>query len=79
MPRDLPADDSWIALRQRALGARLQSERIRQGLTQERVYLAAGVDRRTLQAIEGGQSNPTFETLLRLAHVLDIPLADLTG
>lgn len=50
---------------------------MRQNLTQEVVYLAAGLDRRTLQAIEAGHANPTLATLLRLARVLDVPLATL--
>lgn len=77
MPRDLPEDDDWIGAHQRAVGARVQAERLRQNLTQEVVYLAAGLDRRTLQAIEAGHGNPTLATLLRLARVLDVPLATL--
>lgn len=79
MPRDLPEDDDWIRARQQKIGQRIQTQRIRQNLTQETVFLAAGLDRRTLQAIEAGTANPTLVTLLRLTHVLDIPLADLVG
>lgn len=77
MPRDLPHDDDWIRARQQLIGQRIQTERIRQNLIQEAVFLAAGLDRRTLQAIEAGTANPTLHTLLRLAYVLDVPLADL--
>lgn len=77
MLRDLPDDDNWIRARQQAIGERLQAERLRQNLTQEAVYLAADIHRGTLQALEAGRANPTFETLLRLAHVLDVPLSDL--
>ena len=79
MTRDLPEDAAWIAARQQAVGLRLLSERLRQDLTQEAVHLAARVDRRTLQAIEAGTANPTFTTLLRLAHVLDVPVSDLVA
>lgn len=75
--RELPDDDSWITERQQAIGARLRAERLHQNLTQEKVYLAARVDRLTLQAVEAGRGNPTVATLLRIAHVLDVPLADL--
>jgi transcriptional regulator with XRE-family HTH domain len=75
--RDLPEDDDWIRARQQAIGERIQAERLRQNLTQEAVYLAADVHRGTLQALEAGRANPTIETLLRLAHVLDMPLSDL--
>ncbi|MCZ4605010.1 helix-turn-helix transcriptional regulator [Streptomyces sp. Lzd4kr] len=73
----MPDDDDWIRARQQAIGLRLQGERRRQRLTQEAVYLAAGVDRRALQAIETGQGNPTIATLLKIAYVLDVSLADL--
>ncbi|MFI0528562.1 helix-turn-helix domain-containing protein [Streptomyces scabiei] len=77
MPRDLPADDDWIRARQRVVGERIQTERLKQNLTQEALFLAAGVDRGTLQALEAGRANPTIETLLRLAYALDVPLSDL--
>jgi transcriptional regulator with XRE-family HTH domain len=77
--QDLPDDDSWIIERHAAIGNRLQAERLRQNLTQESVFLAAGIDRRTLQAIEAGQGNPTVATLLKIAYVLGIPLTDLIG
>lgn len=57
----------------------MQAERIRQNLTQEALYLAARVDRRTLQALEAGRANPTLSTLSRIAYVLDVPLTDLVG
>ncbi|GAQ61874.1 helix-turn-helix domain-containing protein [Streptomyces scabiei] len=77
MPRDLPADDDWIRDRQRVVGERIQTERLKQNLTQEALFLAAGVDRGTLQALEAGRANPTIETLLRLAYALGVPLSDL--
>lgn len=77
MPRDLPEDDEWIRARQQAIGLHIQSIRLRQNLTQEDVYLAARINRGTLQAIEAGRGNPTLANLLKIAHVLDVPLADL--
>ena len=75
--QDLPEDETWITERQATLGSRIQAERLRQNLTQEAVFLAAGIDRGTLQAIEAGRGNPTYVTLLKIAYVFDIPLADL--
>ncbi|WP_432116641.1 helix-turn-helix domain-containing protein [Streptomyces sp. S1] len=75
--RELPDDDSWIIERFQAIGARLQAERLHQNLTQERVYLAARINRSTLQDIEAGRGNPRFSTLARIAYVLDVPLNDL--
>ncbi|MFD9445526.1 helix-turn-helix transcriptional regulator [Streptomyces sp. NPDC060006] len=59
------------------MGRALQAERIRRNLTQEQVYLAAAVDRVTLQSIEAGRGNPTIVTLLKIAHVLDVPIGRL--
>ncbi len=77
MLRDLPDDDDWFRARQEAIAKRLQTERARQNLTQEAVFLAAGLDRRTFQALEAGRANPTLLTLERIAYVLNVPLADL--
>ncbi|MFJ8140673.1 helix-turn-helix domain-containing protein [Streptomyces sp. NPDC096013] len=79
VPRDLPEDDDWIRARQQEIGQRIRAERLRRNLTQERVFLAAGRDRRTLQAIETGTANPTLVPLLRLPHALGVPLADLVN
>ncbi|MET9957184.1 helix-turn-helix transcriptional regulator [Streptomyces sp. NPDC006339] len=75
--RELPDDDSWIDERLQAIGERLRAARMHQNLTQERVYIAARIDRGTLQAIEAGRANPGFRTLARIAYVLDVPLAEL--
>ncbi|MFI9766400.1 helix-turn-helix domain-containing protein [Streptomyces sp. NPDC052415] len=61
------------------MGERFRAERLHQNLTQEAVYLTAGIDRLTLQNLEAGRGNPTFRVLLRVAHVLDVSLADLVG
>jgi transcriptional regulator with XRE-family HTH domain len=74
--RDLPADDSWIADRRRAVGAAVRAERLRQHLTQDDVWLASGLSRWTVQRVEAGE-DATLSTLLRIAHVLGVPLRDL--
>jgi transcriptional regulator with XRE-family HTH domain len=74
--RDLPDDDEWIAERRRDIGDRVRAQRLRQNLTQDAVYLAAGVSRYTLQRVEAG-AEMRLSTLLRIAHVLDVSLADL--
>ncbi|MFF9285378.1 helix-turn-helix domain-containing protein [Streptomyces griseosporeus] len=75
--QDLPDTDTWLDDHLRVLGARIRAERLRQGATQEAVYLAAGIDRLTLQHLEAGRGNPTYRVLMRVAHVLDVPLAEL--
>ncbi|MGW0599978.1 helix-turn-helix domain-containing protein [Streptomyces sp. NPDC002776] len=77
--QDLPEDDTWLIERLQAMGERFRAERLHQNLTQEAVYLTAGIDRLTLQNLEAGRGNPTFRVLLRVAHVLDVSLADLVG
>ncbi|MFM9651983.1 helix-turn-helix domain-containing protein [Streptomyces galilaeus] len=74
---DLPDDDEWIRARLQLIGARIQARRMRQNLTQQAVFLAARIDRGTLQALEAGRGNPTFATLMRVAYALDMPLEDL--
>jgi transcriptional regulator with XRE-family HTH domain len=74
--RDVPDDDEWIAARRREIGDRIRRERQRQRLTQDHVWLAAGISRYTLQRVETG-AEMKLSTLLRIAHVLDVPLAEL--
>ncbi|MFD6024574.1 helix-turn-helix domain-containing protein [Streptomyces griseoluteus] len=59
------------------IGDRIRAERLHQNLTQEHVFLAAGIDRRTLQSLEAGRGNPTIRAILRISHVLNVPLRDL--
>ncbi|GHA28531.1 hypothetical protein GCM10010372_30370 [Streptomyces tauricus] len=75
--RELPEDDGWLRSRQRQIGQRVQAARQQQNLTQDALYLATGLDRRTVQTLEAGTGNPTMATLLRISYVLDVPLADL--
>ncbi|WHM32461.1 helix-turn-helix transcriptional regulator [Streptomyces sp. BPPL-273] len=74
--RDLPDDDTWIHERRRAIGDRVRAERLRQNLTQDAVWLAAGLSRWTYQRVERGEEWKS-STLLRIAWVLDVPLATL--
>lgn len=77
MLHDLPDDDSWLAAERRAIGDRIRIARLSRDLTQERVYLAAGVGRATFQKIEAGTSDARISTLLRIARVLGVHVADL--
>ena len=43
-------------------------------VTQEHLAELSGVGLRTLKALESGKSNPTFETLSKLAEVLGMEL-----
>jgi transcriptional regulator with XRE-family HTH domain len=74
---DLPDDNDWLDAERRAIGDRIRIARLRRDLTQERVYLAARVSRATFQHIEAGTSDARISTLLRIARVLGMHVADL--
>jgi transcriptional regulator with XRE-family HTH domain len=74
--QDLPDDDAWIRDQRRAIGERIRQERRRQKLTQDDVWMAAGLNRWTVQRVEAGEE-VKLSTLLRIARALDTPLADL--
>lgn len=75
----LPDDDDWLIDRRHAIGDRIRATRKLRDMTQEQLHLAAGISRWALQAIEAGRGNPRVNTLLRIARVLDVPLAELVG
>lgn len=77
VPRRPPEDDDWTNRQRQVLAARVRDGRRDQSLTQEELYLAAGISRRSLQAIESGHGNPKLATLMRVAWVLDVHVADL--
>ncbi|MFE5967145.1 helix-turn-helix transcriptional regulator [Streptomyces sp. NPDC056463] len=67
----------WVHDRRRALGRRIRDLRMYAGHTQEAFVEMTDIDRRTLQRIEAGESDPRYGHLLRIADALSIPLADL--
>ena len=70
-------DDAWLSDNCRIIGERIRAERMHRNLTQERLYLAAGVSRWVLQELENGRGNPTLLTLLRISRALGIQLSCL--
>lgn len=76
--QEVPDDDDWIPDHRRAIGARIRAERERQNLTQEQVILAGRLDRVTIWRVETGQESK-LSTLLKVAHVLGVPLSDLVS
>jgi transcriptional regulator with XRE-family HTH domain len=52
----------------------LKKRRAILGVTQEQLAEISGVGLRTLKALESGKSNPTYETLSKLAEVLGMEL-----
>lgn len=76
MPQ-LPDDNAWLAAERRAIGDRIRIARLRQNRTQESVFLAARMGRKTYQDIEAGSVDARITTLLRIARVLGVHVADL--
>ena len=74
MPQDQP---DLNAERLRQLGDRVRDLRIHANLTQEAFAEMTNINRRTLQRIERGTSDPSYSALTRIADALGIPLSDL--
>lgn len=62
-------DDKEILLK---LGHRIRFERFKKNLSQERLAQEAGVNTRTISALESGIKNIRFTTLYRVLKVLDL-------
>lgn len=67
----------------RAIGTNIQRQRVARGYSQDRVAYEANLSRYTYQKLEKGESrpgtpaNPTVRTLLAVAQVLGIGLAEI--
>jgi transcriptional regulator with XRE-family HTH domain len=55
----------------------LRAERLRQGISQQRLAEMAGISRTGLRHIESLQTSPTLHSLLRLAKALEVELVGL--
>lgn len=77
MPSDLPDDDTRIARERQRIGNSIRATRMDRNLTQEQVVNAIPMNRAHYQEIEAGRANPTLDTLIRIAHAIGVPFADL--
>lgn len=59
------------------IGWNLRRLRVAQGLSQERLALAAGIDRAYVGRVERGSENVTIATLEAMARALAVPVAHL--
>lgn len=59
------------------IGWNLRKLRVERGLSQERLALAAGIDRAYVGRVERGSENVTISTLEAMARALAVPVADL--
>ena len=72
-----PPPDDWVLARRRAIGEQIRTARRARKVTQEALAEAAGLDRQSINRIENGHQAAFIDSLIRIAHALDIPLADL--
>ena len=62
-----------------AFGRALRKRRKAAALTQEKVALAADLERVFISWLENGKQQPSFETILRLAGALECKAADIVS
>ena len=60
-------------------GKTLRKFRMQRHLSQNRLAKAAGISRMQLSRLESNRSNPTLETMLKLAASLGVPPGDFMG
>ncbi len=61
----------------KTIALNLKKCRSERGIAQEKLALFAGVDRTMVSKIERQLTNPSIETLLKLANVLNVRVSDL--
>lgn len=72
MPHALDPDGVLVDV-----GRRIAELRTARGLTQEQFATLAGIGWKYLQQIESGSENLTLRSLVRLANLFEVSLADL--
>jgi transcriptional regulator with XRE-family HTH domain len=72
-----PELPDWIHADRQRIGDHIRHLREAAGLTQPQLVARSGIDRRTLQRIERGETDTRLSRLQCLARGLGIPLAQL--
>lgn len=62
---------------QRALGLAVKARREELGVTQEQLANDSGLHQRWISNVETGKRNPSYASLRRLAHALDLTASEL--
>ena len=60
-----------------AFGQRVKKERVKLGLSQEKLAMRAGVHRTYIGMVERAEKNVTLSTIERIAKALNVKIADL--
>lgn len=61
------------------IGMRVRAERTSRGWTLDDLADRSGVSRRMIVNVEGGSTNASIATLLRIAHAFEVPLTTLVS
>lgn len=72
-----PPPDEWVLDRRRAIGEQIRTTRRAARLSQQALADHAGMERQAINRIELGYQAAYIDNLIRIAHALDVPLADL--
>lgn len=75
MPSAPPPD--WVIDHRRVIGDHIRAARREANLTQEKLAELSGMDRQSINRIEQGHQAALIDNLIRIAHALGVPLADL--
>jgi transcriptional regulator with XRE-family HTH domain len=75
--QDKPTSRSALSAEHVVLGRAVRELRARRVLSQEELGLRSGLHRNYVGALERGEVNPTFKTLMTLTRGLDVPLSML--
>ena len=67
----------WVMNVRQTIGWNLRYLRVKHGLSQERLALAAGIDRSYVGRVERGSENVTVSTLEAFSTVLEVHVSEL--
>ena len=59
------------------VGMNIRLERVKRGISQEKLADLAGVARSTMGIIERGEQSPSIQTLAKVANALDVDIRKL--
>lgn len=75
----MPELPEWVTDQQRAIGDRIREHRLWANLTQDEIVRRTGLDRRTVQRIERGETDARLTWLLLIADAIGLPFAQLVN
>lgn len=69
-----PCDGVEAVIRRMNICTRIHDERIKQGITQEELYVLSGIPEKSISQIERGLWSPTLDVMIKLGSALGIEL-----